>query len=80
MTRKRRRRSVKLDAKAVWELLSRLNMTHGELALRAEITPGYLSRLLSGERYPLAEVRERLMAALCVRRFDDLFVIVAVGG
>ena len=66
---------VLLKADAVWELLNRLNMTQGELARRARISPGYLSQLLSGQRCASPEVRERLMAVLGVRRFDDIFVI-----
>ena len=55
--------------------LNRRNMSQGELARRASITPGYLSQLLSGHRCASPEVRERLMAVLGVRRFDDIFVI-----
>ena len=75
MKRRRRASKVLLDADAVWKLLNRLNMSQGELARRAGISPGYLSQLLSGQRCPSPEVREHLMAALGVRRFDDIFVI-----
>ena len=66
---------VLLDADAVWDLLNRLNMSQGDLAEGADISSGYLSQLLSGQRCPSPRVRERLQAALGARRFDDLFVI-----
>ena len=75
MKRRRRASKVLLKAEAVWELLNRLNMSQGELARRARISPGYLSQLLSGQRCASPEVREHLMAVLGVRRFDDIFVI-----
>ena len=64
-----------LNAEATWDLLNRLNMSQGELARRSGISSSYLSQLLTGQRCPSPKVRERLMAALGVRRFDDLFVI-----
>ena len=75
MKRRQPASRVLLKAEAVWELLNRLNMSQGELARRARISPGYLSQLLSGQRCASPEVRERLMAVLGVRRFDDIFVI-----
>ena len=75
MKRRQPASRVLLKAEAVWELLNRLNMSQGELARRARISPGYLSQLLSGQRCASPEVRERLMAVLGVRRFDDVFVI-----
>ena len=66
---------VLLNADAVWDLLNRLNMSQGDLAKAARISPGYLSQLLSGQRCPSPRVRACLQVALGVRRFDELFVI-----
>ena len=76
MSRKRSRLKVKLNADAVWELLNRLNMNQNDLARLASITSGYLSLLISGKRCPSSDVRRRLMEALGVTRFDDLFIVV----
>ena len=46
------------------------------LARQAGITSGYLSLLMSGKRCPSSDVRRRLMDALSVTRFEDLFIIV----
>ena len=69
---------VKLNPHAVWELLNRLNMTQNELATRVGTSSGYLSQMMSGTRCPSAEMRKRLMEALGVTRFEDLFVLEAV--
>ena len=66
---------MKLNPDRVWELLNRLNMTQNQLACLAGISSGYLSQLMSGTRYPSAELRRRLMEVLGITRFDDLFIL-----
>ena len=66
---------VKLNPRAVWEHLNRLNMTQNQLAAMVSITSGYLSQLMTGTRSPSAEVRKRLQEVLEVPRFDDLFIL-----
>ena len=66
---------VKLDPHKVWELLNRLNMTQNELARLVGTSSGYLSQLMSGTRCPSADMRRRLMEALGVTRFEDLFIL-----
>ena len=58
----------------VWEHLLRKNMTQGDLAARAQISPKYLSQLLSGKRCAAACVRARLQAELGISEFDVLFL------
>ncbi len=76
MSGKTPRLKVKLKPEAVWELLNRLNMNQNDLARLAGITSGYLSLLMSGKRCPSGDVRRRLMEALSITRFDDLFILV----
>ena len=76
MSGKTPRLKVKLKPEAVWELLNRLNLNQNDLARLAGITSGYLSLLMSGRRCPSGDVRRRLMEALGVTRFDDLFILV----
>ncbi len=66
---------ARLRTEAVWELLNRLNMSQNELARRAGIRSGYMSQLMSGERFASPGVRQRLMDALGVTDFDVLFVL-----
>ena len=69
---------VKLNPRAVWERLNRLNITQNQLAAVVGITSGYLSQLMTGTRSPSAEVRKRLQEALDIPRFDDLFILEVV--
>ena len=66
---------VRLKPAPVWELITRRNMSQNELARKAEISSGYLSQLISGRKYPSAEVRRKLQAALEVERFEEIFVM-----
>ena len=75
MKRRQATLRVKLDPHKVWELLSRLNMTQNELAERVGTSSSYLSQLMSGHRCPSADMRKRLMDALGVTDFDDLFIM-----
>ena len=78
MKRRQPSSRVRLNPDRVWELLNRLNMTQNELARQASISSGYLSQLMTGTRRPSAELRRRLMKALGVTRFEDLFILEAV--
>ncbi len=75
MKRRQPSSRVKLDPHKVWELLNRLNMTQNELARLVGTSSGYLSQLMSGTRCPSADMRKRLMEALGVTRFEDLFIL-----
>ncbi len=66
---------VRLDRRRVWTLLNRLHMSQNELAALAGTSSGYLSQLMSGTRHPSAPLRRRLMKALGVTRFEDLFIL-----
>ena len=73
---KRRQPSrVRLDPRKVWEILNRFNMTQNELARRLDTSSSYLSQLMSGKRRPSAAFRKRMMDALGVTDFDNLFYL-----
>lgn len=75
---KRRRTSrprVRLNPRAVWKHLSRLDTTQNELARMAGITSGHLSLLMNDRRSPSPDVRRRLQAALGVTDFFELFFL-----
>ena len=59
----------------MWELLNRLNIAQNELARMTGISSGYLSQLMTGTRRPSADTRRKLMKALQVKRFEDLFLL-----
>ena len=75
MKRRQPSSRVKLNPHAVWELLNRRNMTQNELARMVGTSSGYLSQLISGTRCPSAAFRKKLMDALGVADFDDLFIL-----
>ncbi len=66
---------VSLKSEVVREHLLRRNISQNNLALQAGVSQGYLSQLLHNQRYPGPQVRERLMSALKIRRFDELFTL-----
>ncbi len=78
MKRRQPSSRVRLNTRRVWDLLNRLNMSQNELATRAGTSSGYLSQLISGTRRPSPSLRRRLMEALGVTRFDDLFILEVV--
>ena len=66
---------ARLDPDQAWERLNVLNMSQNELARRIGRSRSFVSDLFHGRRYAAAETRRRLMAALEVARFEDLFVL-----
>ena len=66
---------VRLDARAVWDHLTRRNISQNELARLAELSPSYLSELVAGSKSPQAATRRKLLAAMDGLTFDDLFIV-----
>ena len=75
MRRRQRPFRTRLNPERVWELLNRLNMSQNQLARLCGVSSGYLSQRITGTRFPSPAVRRRLMEALAVERFDDLFTL-----
>ncbi len=76
MSRHRQSRPrVRLNPQAIWEHLSRRNMTQNELARAVSISSGHISLLMNGKRFPSPGVRRRLQATLGVTDFDELFLL-----
>ena len=75
MKRRQPSSRVRLDPHRVWALLNRLNMSQNELARLVGTSSSYLSQLMSGHRCPSAAFRKKLMDALGVARFEDLFYL-----
>ncbi len=66
---------VKLNQTAVLHAIARRNMSQNMLAIRAGISSGYVSQIISGTRYPSPEVRQKLQDVLQPLTFDDIFII-----
>ena len=75
MKRRRPAVRVELNPHRVWAILNRSNMTQNELARLVGTSSSYLSQLMSGKRCPSAAFRKKLMGALGVTDFDDLFIM-----
>lgn len=75
MTRRRPPCRSRPDAHKVWALLNRQNIAQNELARMSGISSGFLSQLMTGTRFPSPDTRRRLMRALGVAKFEDLFVL-----
>lgn len=66
---------VKVRSDVVRQLLVRRNISQNNLAIQAHVSQGYLSQVLKHQRHPGPGVRQRLMQALRVTNFDELFVL-----
>ena len=64
---------VRLDTAALWERLTLLNRSQNWLAREIGVSPGYISMLVNGERSPSGRIRRRMLKALEVTEFQDLF-------
>ncbi len=69
---------MRLRAEVVWEYLTRHNLSQNAFARRQGIDPGYFSQLMNGRRSPSPEMRARLMRALAISDFDDLFALLTL--
>ena len=66
---------ARLDPAKAWERLNALDMSQNELARLIGRSRGFVSDLFSGRRCASGETRRRLMEALGVAHFEDLFIL-----
>ena len=75
--RGRRRRggrtAVRLDTQALWARLALLNRSQNWLADQVGISSGYMSKLVTRGRAPSGRIRMRMLKALEVNHFHELF-------
>ena len=72
--RRRAGRSVvQLDAAALWERLALLNRSQSWLAREIGVSPSYISMLVNKGRTPSGRIRKRLLKALDMDDFYQLF-------
>ncbi len=64
---------VRLDPAALWRRLATLNRSQNWLAREVGISHGYLSMLVNTGRAPSGRIRRRMLTALQMTRFDELF-------
>lgn len=66
---------VKLKPQTLLNLLARKNKSQNWLAVRLDISSGYMSQLIRGKRTPSPEMRERILKYFEQMTFDELFEI-----
>ena len=71
--RRRGRTVVQLDTAALWKRLTALNRSQNWLAREIGVSPGYISMLVNGGRTPSGRVRNRMLKALGLDHFHQLF-------
>ena len=64
---------VRLDTAAVWRRLALLNRSQNWLAREIGVSPGYVSMLVNEGRAPSGRIRERMLKALGVDDFSQIF-------
>ena len=60
---------------ALYDYMTKNNLSQKELAQRLGITQGYTSQLLCGTRHPSPKLRRRMLQVLTPLSFDDLFSV-----
>ena len=71
--RRRGRIVVRLDTAALWRRLALLNRSQNWLAREIGVSPGYVSMLVNKGRSPSGRIRRRMLKALELTEFGDLF-------
>ena len=73
--RRRKRAVVRMDTKGLWDRLAQLGRSQNWLAREIGISPGYLSMLVNEGRAPSGRIRRRMLQALAMEDFDDMFTL-----
>ena len=64
---------VRLDAAALWERLALLGRSQNWLAGEIGVSPSYVSKLVNEGRAPSGRIRRRMLKALGMDDFHQLF-------
>ena len=64
---------VRIDAAALWKRLALLDRSQNWLAMEIGVSSGYLSMLVNARRSPSGRIRRRMLEALGLTEFHDLF-------
>ena len=64
---------VRLDSAALWKRLALLNRSQNWLAREIGVSPGYVSMMVNTGRAPSGRIRRRMLKALEVEEFHQLF-------
>ena len=64
---------VRLDVAALWKRLAILNRSQNWLAREIGVSPGYVSMLVNSGRSPSGRIRRRMLKALELTEFHQLF-------
>ena len=70
-----KRTVVLLKTRALWERLERLERSQNWLARQIGVSPAYVSMLVNGERAPSGRIRQRMLRALGIGDFHQLFIL-----
>ena len=70
---RRGRAVVRLDAAALWERLAELDRSQNWLARETGVSHAYLSMLVNGGRAPSEGIQKRMLKALGLSQFEQLF-------
>ena len=73
--RRRGRIVVRLKTAAVWKRLALLSRSQSWLAREIGVSPGYVSMLVNEGRAPSGRIRRRMLEALGVDDFHQLFTL-----
>ena len=71
--RRRGRTVVRLDRAALWKRLALLGRSQSWLAREIGVSPGYVSMLANEGRAPSGRIRRRMLKALGMDDFNQLF-------
>ena len=71
---------TKVNEMALWDFMTKNNLSQKELAGRLGVSPGYVSQILCGTRHPSPQLRRRMLELLHPLTFDDLFSIESTNG
>ena len=73
--RRRGRNVVRLNRAALWERLALLERSQSWLAREIGVSPAYISMLVNGGRTPPEGIRKRMLKALGLNDFHQIFTL-----
>ena len=66
---------VNIKQEVIEKFLVKKNKSQNWLAMKLEISSGYMSQLLLGIRHPSPKIREKIPNVMPDLKFDDIFKI-----